>query len=340
VHLTRLFPPDGARGLTTGDVVLTDFSYATGPLGPFYHATTNLINVGSRTREAAGLYHFTVRAAPNLKEGEDTPATVDIGFHYAATGPDPAGLVGQWRLDEGAGATAADSSGLGHTVTLYNGPLWITGPEGRSALQFDGVNDHGQATDTPALRLTGDFTISFWMKKHAEAADWSRLVGKGNVSLRNYCIWEEAGSGTRLLVQQYNASGTPVLNLYSTTGLALHTWYHVVAVREGAAVRLYLNGVLDAAGTASGTAATSTHPFTLAYAGHHAFFPGALDDVRLYNRALSEVEIPQLYRATPRDTDGDGLPDYLEDRDGDGIVDPGETEWRPDAYLEVFTPLR
>jgi hypothetical protein len=151
-------------------------------------------------------------------------------------------------------------------------------------------------------------------------------VGKGNASLRNYCIWEEYGSGTRLLVQQYNASGTPVLNLYSTTGLTLHTWYHVVAVREGAAVRLYLNGVLDAAGTASGAAATSTHPFTLAYAGHHAFFPGALDDVRLYNRALSEVEIPQLHRGVPRDTDGDGLPDYLEDLNGNGRVDPGETD--------------
>jgi hypothetical protein len=97
-------------------------------------------------------------------------------------------------------------------------------------------------------------------------------------------------------------------------------------VREGAAVRLYLNGVLDAAGTASGTAATSTHPFTLAYAGHHAFFPGALDDVRLYSRALSEVEIPQLHRGVPRDTDGDGLPDYLEDLNGNGRVDPGETD--------------
>jgi hypothetical protein len=317
--------PPHDTSVTENFIGLTSFACATGPLGPFYPATTNLINVGSRTREAVGLYHFTVRAAPNLKEGEDSPATVDPGFHYVATGPDPAGLVGQWRLDEGAGSTAADSSGLGHTLTLYHGPTWTTGPEGRGALQCDGVNDHGRAADTPALRLAGDFTISFWMKKHAEAADWSRLVGKGDVSLRNYGVWEEYGGGARLLVQQYNASGVPVLNLYSTTGLALHTWYHVVVVREGAAVRLYLNGVLDAAGTAAGAAATSTHPFTLAYAGYHTFFPGTLDDVRLYHRALSPVEVPQLHRGVPRDTDGDGLADWEEDGNGNGIMDNGET---------------
>jgi hypothetical protein len=309
-------------GLTTGDVQLASFAYAPGPFGAFYQAGTTLRDAGSRSAADAGLYHHTARA----DAGPEGASPVDLGFHYVATGPDPAGLVGQWRLDEGAGSTAADSSGLGHTLTLYNGPTWTTGPEGRGALQCDGVNDHGRAADTPALRLAGDFTISFWMKKHAEAADWSRLVGKGDVSLRNYCVWEEYGGGARLLVQQYNASGVPVLNLYSTTGLALHTWYHVVVVREGAAVRLYLNGVLDAAGPATGAAATSTHPFTLAYAGYHTFFPGTLDDVRLYHRALSAAEVPQLHRGVPRDSDGDGLADWEEDANGNGLVNPGETD--------------
>ncbi len=68
--------------LTPNDVQLTSFNYATGPLGGFYHSTTNLIARGSRTCGTAGLYWHTVKATTNTYEGNDTPSTVDIGFHY------------------------------------------------------------------------------------------------------------------------------------------------------------------------------------------------------------------------------------------------------------------
>jgi hypothetical protein len=68
------------------DVTLTNFTYATGPLGRFYQTSTNLINVGSTTADQRGLYHYTVRT--NLISGfeiKETNSVVDIGYHYVAT---------------------------------------------------------------------------------------------------------------------------------------------------------------------------------------------------------------------------------------------------------------
>ena len=67
------------------DITLASFQYTTGALGPFYQSSTSLLNMGSRSASAAGLYHYTVKAS-NAKDGAETPATVDIGFHYVAVG--------------------------------------------------------------------------------------------------------------------------------------------------------------------------------------------------------------------------------------------------------------
>lgn len=77
----------------TNNLTLAACDYQTGPLGQFYYPTSGanlflLIDAGSRTREAAGLYHFTVKTAVNTKEGADALATVDIGCHYVGVGSD------------------------------------------------------------------------------------------------------------------------------------------------------------------------------------------------------------------------------------------------------------
>src|SRR5438046_3157020 len=113
------------------------------------------------------------------KEGS---SQVDLGYHFVATDARD-GLVGYWRLDEGSGNRARDSSGYDHEGTLFGGPSWASGQIGAGALSFDGTDDYVSASESSALRL-GDLTVAFWMKKNAEATEWSRLVGKGNSSLR------------------------------------------------------------------------------------------------------------------------------------------------------------
>src|SRR5262249_17086384 len=94
-----------------------------------------------------------------------TPA-LNKDSRFAAAGPSTNGLAGWWKLDETEGTVASDSSGNGHAGKLLNGPVWTTGPV-RGALSFDGTNDQVTCTESPALSISGDMTIAFWVKKSA-----------------------------------------------------------------------------------------------------------------------------------------------------------------------------
>jgi hypothetical protein len=334
---TRLLPSSAT------DVVLGSFTYATGALGNYYHSGTSLCNLGSRTAGQAGLYHYTVRA----DQAKELNSQVDLGFHYPSVGPQ-GGLVAYWPLDEGTGATAADLTGNGHTGTV-DGAAWTNGQAG-GALSFDGVNDRMTTLESSLLRLPGDMAVSFWMKRTGQASDWVRLVGKSGTCVRNYGVWVEPGTG-RLLFQEYDCNTGALLNLFSITQTALNTWYHVAAVIEGATAYIYVNGIWDYRVPRLVPASVTSDPVTLGDAGYPAYFPGVLDEVRIYNRALTAWEVASLagLPVLPTDTDGDGLPDYLEDKNGNGIVDSGETNWQSyDSLnglsgtpgLQVLTPLR
>ena len=219
---------------------------------------------------------------------------VDTDQRYAAgIAPRTNGLVGWWKLDETEGTLASDSSGNGHNGTLLNGPTWTTG-QLSGALSFDGTNDQVTCADSPALRISGEMTIAFWMKKSAESKDASFVVGKGNIKVRNYIIWEEAGNDRRLLFQQLDSAGQGI-NLWTTSKLAVGTWYHVAAVVRGTMVSLFINGKFDGSKKRSIAGPTTTDPLAFGYGGWNVHFPGVLDDVRIYNRALPDDEVAGLH---------------------------------------------
>jgi hypothetical protein len=337
----------------TGSFTNLVADFQSGPLGRFYYpatggssSLTNLVNTGSRNATNAGLYHFTTTVA----HGKETNSIVDIGHHYVALEPTE-GLVAHWKFDEGTGTTAADASGRGHTGTLLGGASWTAGQVG-GALSLDGVDGRVQATESEALRLAGDKTVALWLKKHAEPAGYPHIFGKGGASYygRGYHLWDDTGTGARLIWEQGYASGAP-RSLFSSTSLSTNVWYHVAGLVEGASIRLYLNGVLDAAGTLSAPPVARTDPVWMGHLSGFTHFPGLLDDVRVYDRALSAGEIAGL-AARPNwhyDTDGDGIPDYLEDRNGNGSFDAGDpsnwevtnsTGMESASSLQVFTPLK
>jgi hypothetical protein len=324
--------------------------YVSGPLGRFYYpnsgsstSLTNLVNTGSRNADAAGLYHFTTRP----DQQKETNSVVEIGFHYPAAGPPPQGLLGCWKLDETTGTVVKDSSANAFHGTLPNGGTWTDGYL-NSALSFDGVNDQVSVPDSPALRPTTAFSIAFWLKKNSEAAGYVRLAGKGATGPRNFGVWDDTGASGYILFQYFNTTGG-YPQIYSSTSLSLGRWYHVACTWDGSIGRIYIDGQLDNSGSMSGTPLTSADPVTLGYAGWNSPLPGLLDEVCLYNRALSPNEVSLLAAVSPADQDGDTLPDYLEDRDGDGLADAGETSWQtynsPNGLtgnpgLQVHTPLR
>ena len=223
------------------------------------------------------------------------------GVYSLRTSPNPLtpglrdkGLVGYWSFDEGSGTVVYDYSGNNNHGTLTNGPTWTQGKVG-GALSFDGVNDYVNVPDAPTLRITGDITIVFWMNKRSEATDWQRLVGKGNSTYRNYGVWEESGSGKRILFQQYGGGCW----FFSSHTVDISQWYFIAAVRQNLINgKIFINDMITQAGCSSVSPHTSADPLTIGYAGFHTYFPGLIDEVRIYNRALSGAEIQAIYNAT------------------------------------------
>jgi hypothetical protein len=207
------------------------------------------------------------------------------------------GLVGAWCPSLGAtGYRLIDRSGYGNHGTLTNmtNDDWVVSG-GAGALDFDGVNDL-VSCGRPILLGSGDFTISTWV--------YLAVIDDDQVFAGNYGTG--ASNLTGVQIGTTKAYTTPPLaanrfnfylgsHLQSNFVFSATTWYHLVAVRRGGVVSLYVNGVFDISGTRSNSIG-STIAWTLGsgpnYSGEE--MTGRIDDSRVYNRALTPPEIRLL----------------------------------------------
>lgn len=203
-----------------------------------------------------------------------------------AAAPDP-DLAAYWDFDE-EGESVPDLSGRGRTGRLIGGGR---GP-GRigGAVVFTGAG-RVEVVDDPGLRFTGDYTIALWVRKDRESEEWTRWVGKGEGDNRPVGLWEFPGEDARLKYQFANQGA--FVDIDSARPIPLGAWCHVAAVKEGRRARLYIDGRADAAREFATDPPDLAFPLTLS-GGPHGGFMGALDDVRIYVRALSAEEIAVL----------------------------------------------
>lgn len=229
-------------------------------------------------------------AAPPPPSAPPAPPPAPGAPAAAQAPPHPAALHPAQALDSsGNGRNGTYSAGAGLSTVVP--PTKFPNP---SSFSFDGVSGMITVPDAPGLRVTGDFTVAFWKRKTAVNADWVRLVGKGDGAQRTFGVWEFPNAENRLKFQIYNNGGGPVLDLDSNVAIPLNTWAHVTAVVSVNAAALYVDGKPVGTGTKTGDSANGAHPLTFGHAGYHSFFAGQLDDIRLYNRALSMSEIVYL----------------------------------------------
>jgi hypothetical protein len=214
-----------------------------------------------------------------------------------------ASLVGWWKFDEGSTATTADSSGNGNTGTLGGSPLpaWTASGKLSNALVFNATlnTDYVDVPDAAAFTLSTGFTASAWVYATADPTDIEDIVGQ-------FYFADAGGSGWGLFLNSGMLPSIATANaaqslLSSGTSLSLNTWYHLAVVYTGGTTGtnglIYINGVLDTSGTLNQVPQDSAYTVRIGAAplALDNGFQGRIDDVRVYNRALSATEIKTLY---------------------------------------------
>lgn len=220
--------------------------------------------------------------------------------------PNNLGLVGYWSFNEGTGTVATDFSGTGNNGAMqtFSAPPtassgWTDGPRGK-ALNFDGTSDYINVPDSPSLRLTGNMTISAWVKIQSCPGSYAFILEKGDTDNDNYGLYlnsscypnfeyTDSGSQYRVHVQSVGVGAVP------------GQWTMLTFVYDDTndRVRFYTNGVMQQnIANANSLLGNQTSDLWIGrqnYGANYYYHTGGMDEVRIYNRALTDTEVASLY---------------------------------------------
>ncbi len=227
---------------------------------------------------------YTLTAVARDGAGNTTPSS-PVAVTVQNTGSP--GLVGAWAFDEGSGTTTADQSGRGNTGTISNA-VWVTGGKFNKALSFNGTNAWVAVADSATLDLTNGMTLEAWVRPTI-VGGWQTAIVKEQPGNLAYGIYSNT-SANRYEAEVYVNGATRALN--GTTQLPVAVWSHLAATYDGTTLRVYLNGNQTAQLAQAGSIVNSNSPLRIG--GNSVwgeYFNGLIDEVRVYNRALSQVEI-------------------------------------------------
>ena len=220
------------------------------------------------------------------------PVLTVLGLGHAppaATADLDEGLVGYWSFDDG---TATDNSGQGHDGVVHGSPAVIQGVRGY-ALSLDGVDDYIQIPDAPELEPQA-LTLSAWLRADATTGTAGIIDKRSSDNHRGYVLLLRSWLAAELIIGDGNLQSS------GRVDCPPGEWVHLAATYDGAVLQTYLNGR---------AAAHHAHATTIRYGGSGDlwmgrdiptptyYLSGAIDEVRVFSRALDEAEIRQLYEA-------------------------------------------
>ena len=205
-----------------------------------------------------------------------------VGSTRAAT----TGLVAAYSFNEGSGTTVGDASGTGNNGTASN-TTWSTSGKYGGALSFNGTNARVNIPNSSSLQLTTAMTLEAWVNPTATTSKWRDVIYKGK---DNYYLegtsdsaGKPAGGGT---------FGGASANAYGAAALTANTWSYLALTYDGTTLRLYLNGTLVGSQAKTGAITTSTNQLQIGGDSFFAqYFSGLIDEVRVYNIALSAAAL-------------------------------------------------
>jgi hypothetical protein len=208
-----------------------------------------------------------------------------------------AGLIGYWAFDDGSGTRAQDGSPNKNHGTLMGNPQWVPGKVGM-ALKFDGVDDWVEVPHAAVLTVNKEVTVAAWINTSRYTGgpgggEWQAILAKSN-DPRSYSFYTYT-DGT---LHFSTTSGGAYVGSNSTGIVPLNEWVHVAAMVVGGTHRYYINGQPAGEGGGGivlpGSADTASVMIGVTHEGSNEFL-GMIDEVRIYNRALTPNQVLDLF---------------------------------------------
>jgi hypothetical protein len=234
-----------------------------------------------------------------LSSTETTKGNV-WSFRTLITGYDP-NFIAWWKFDEGSGTIAHDSAGSNDGNVI--GATWTSG-QIEGGLSFDRINDYVRVENTSSLNVTGDITLSAWVffQNGGTGAEGSQMVivaktvGGGGYN-NPFDFRTNLTVVPQLMLIRADASGHEIVD--STQPISIRQWHHVLVRVENKVPDFYVDGVVTGKTPTSFTKTPTgnNYPLLIGKRDDGHYFDGVIDDVRIYNRALSADEIWQLYQS-------------------------------------------
>ncbi len=220
------------------------------------------------------------------------------GAPSSLAAPSPS-VTGHWTFDEGSGATAADSSGAGHPLTLQGGASWAPGVVGASALSVNGSQQYAQSA-APVIDTSQSFTVSAWVYLD-NVNGYQTFLSQDGSQISGFFL-QLRGDTHQFAFTRPTYDSPKALGTIATDAAVIpqpEEWYHLTGVYDASAqtISLYVNGQLAQTQSyvpnwsADGALAVGRG----LYAGNRTdFVSGRIDDVRAYSGALGASAIAQL----------------------------------------------
>ena len=284
--------------LWDGHVTLAAFSAMTGSSALLSTAVSFPTYPNAVAADSPWAYHRAEEAA----SAASTTTAVDSSGNGRA-GVDNGTTNGPstwWRLDDGSGSTAGDSSGGANAATLHGSPAWTAGITG-GGLSLNGSSDYGAAS-SQAVHTNAAFTVTAWAKLTSSVIGTSdrSVVSQGGTHTYGFALGVDSASGKWMVAATNSDASNPTVKKQFSKNLAVvGTWTHLAGVYNPSttSLDLYINGTSNGSATktlswdATGGVQFGRMLSADAYTG---YFPGVVDDVRVYGRALSATEIRNL----------------------------------------------
>ena len=242
-------------------------------------------NTATATNGAHALRAIARDAAGNVT----TSAAVNVSVSNAA--PPVTGLVGAYGFEETTGTAVTDSSGANNPGTISGAAARTASGKIGRAIDFDGVNDYVSVADANSLDLTTGMTLEAWVQLDT-VSSWRTAILKEKPGSLVYALYANSSSARPQgeIVTGTGAGTDRVAGI--GPALTAGTWTHLALTYDNAQLRLYKNGVQVTQTASTGAIQASGLPLRI---GGNAiwgeYLDGRIDEVRVYNRALSAAEI-------------------------------------------------